>query len=68
MTRLEELMSKLPPELHKEVEEFLEFLLKKQEKKRTGAFKLDWRGELRDLRNRYTSVELQHKAQEWWGD
>ena len=68
MTRLEELMSKLPPELHKEVEEFLEFLLKKQEKKRTGAFKLDWRGELRDFRNRYTSVEIQHKAQEWWGD
>ena len=68
MTRLEELMSKLPPELHKEVEEFLEFLLKKQEKKRTGAFKLDWRGELRDLRSRYTSVEIQHKAQEWWGD
>jgi predicted RNase H-like HicB family nuclease len=30
--------------------------------------KLDWRGGLRDLQDRYTSMELQHKALEWWED
>lgn len=28
----------------------------------------DWGGMLADLGQQYTSVELQHKAQEWWGD
>ncbi len=32
-----------------------------------GELKLDWRGALRDLRDKYTSVELQHKITDWWG-
>jgi hypothetical protein len=68
MTRLEQLVKELPPELHRAAEDFLESLLAKQSPKRKAALKLDWRGGLRDLRDRYTSVELQHKAQEWWGD
>ena len=28
----------------------------------------DWGGALADLGQQYTSVELQHKAREWWGD
>ena len=28
----------------------------------------DWGGALADLGRQYTSVELQHKAKEWWGD
>ena len=27
-----------------------------------------WGGALADLGQHYTSVELQHKAMEWWGD
>lgn len=30
--------------------------------------KLDWGGALADLAGQYTSVELQHKANEWRGD
>jgi hypothetical protein len=30
--------------------------------------KADWGGALADLSRQYTSVELQHKALEWWGD
>jgi hypothetical protein len=30
--------------------------------------KQDWAGGLADLAKEFTSVELQHKAQEWWGD
>jgi len=68
MTRLEQLIKELPPELHREAEDFLEFLLAKRPRKRKATLKLDWRGGLRDLRDKYTSVELQHKALEWWGD
>jgi hypothetical protein len=68
MTRLEDLIKNLPPDLHREAEDFLEFLLAKRGRKPQGPLKLDWRGALRDFRERYTSVELQHKAQEWWGD
>jgi len=68
MTRLEQLVKELPPELHRAAEDFLESLLAKRARKRKEALKLDWRGGLGDLRDRYTSVELQHKAQEWWGD
>ena len=28
--------------------------------------KLDWRGALSDMRDDYTSVELQHKILDWW--
>ena len=30
--------------------------------------KADWGGALADLGRQYTSVELQHKSMEWWGD
>jgi hypothetical protein len=68
MTRLEELIKKLPPELHQEAEDFLELLVGKRVRKPQGPLKLEWRGALRHLRDRYTSVELQHKAFEWRGD
>ena len=48
MTRLEQLVKELPPELHRAAEDFLESLLAKQSRKRKGALKLDWRGGLRD--------------------
>jgi len=69
---LKELIDQLPPELLQEVQDFVEFLLEKKafkfKKEKKGELKLDWRGALRDLRAKYTSVELQHKALEWWGD
>lgn len=68
MKTLEELIKELPPELRQEVEDFVQFLLEKRARKPKGQLKLDWRGALRDLRDQYTSVQLQHKALEWWGD
>ena len=29
------------------------------------GFRFDWEGGLSDLKEKYTSVELQHKASEW---
>lgn len=44
MTRLEELVKDLPPEMHKEAEYFLEFLLEKSRRPQKAALKLNWWG------------------------
>ena len=68
MKTLVELIAQLPPEMQREVQDFVEFLLEKRVSKPKGELRLDWRGALRDLREKYTSVELQHKLLEEWGD
>jgi len=65
MKSLEERIRNLPPALKKEVEEFVASLLRKRRKKSRGKLKMGWAGALRDLRGKYTSVELQHKISEW---
>ena len=69
---LKELIDQLPPEFQEEVRDFVEFLLEKKvlrpKREKEGKLRLDWRGALRELRGKYTSVELQHKVLEWWGD
>jgi len=42
--------------------------LKKYKKKKKGRLELSWRGALRELRNKFSSVELQQKSLDWWGD
>ena len=64
---LEEMVKNLPLEIQEEVRDFVEFLLEKRIRKPQAKLRLEWRGALRDLRSQYTSVELQHKALEWWG-
>jgi hypothetical protein len=66
---LKELIEKLPPDLQKEVKDFVEFLVEKNIKRRKKVrLELSWRGALRELRNKFSSVELQHKSLDWWGD
>lgn len=65
MTRIEELIRELPPELHREVEDFVEFLLEKRLKRLRVKPNFGWAGALKDLRSQYTSVELQHQISEW---
>ena len=62
---LEELVKELPPEFRKEVRDFVEFLLEKRSRQIRGKPKFDWAGALKDLRDQYTSVELQHKISDW---
>ncbi len=62
-----EMIESLPPELQQEVKEFVEELRRREQEKREHL-KLTWRGALRDLRDRYTSVELQHQIRDWWAD
>ena len=65
---LEEIVKELPPEIEAEVRDFIEFLLMKRERKAGRPLRQDWAGALRELREQYTSEELQHKALEWRGD
>lgn len=65
MRSLEERIRELPPELRHEIEDFLEFLLEKSRRRPRGRPTFSWAGALRDLRDQYTSVELQHRISEW---
>jgi len=64
--RITTLVSQMPPELQQEVEDFVQLLFKRRVRKPKRELKLDWRGALSDMKDQYTSVELQHKALDWW--
>jgi len=64
MRSLEEKIKDLPPGYRQEVEDFVEFILEKRLKKKMEKPKFDWAGAAKDLRDRYSSVELQHKILE----
>ncbi len=64
---IEEILSELPLKLKYELLEYAKLLrkkykLEKAEKKK--GFKFDWEGILTELKDRYTSVNLQHKIME----
>jgi len=62
---LVEIIEKLPPELQEEVRDFAQFLLERRAKKPKGKPKFEWAGALKELRDRYTSVDLQHEISKW---
>ena len=53
----------LPEKIQKQVMDYIEFLIVKysDEKKTKQQFKFDWENGLSELKNQYSSVELQHK-------
>jgi len=69
MKSLEEIMKELPPDLQREVRDFAEFLLDKNKDAKKGRrMSLGWAGALSEHRDKYTSLELQKKALEWWDE
>ncbi len=69
MKTLEEttkLIAQLRPELKQEVDDFVEFLRERRDRPRRNKPRLDWAGGLSEYRDKFTSVELQHKALDWW--
>ena len=61
-------LDELSEELQREVLDYIDFLIMKHYKhkeEKKGELKFDWEGGLSDLKEKYTSVELQHKATEW---
>lgn len=65
MQKLGELVEQLPPDLYREVEHFVEFLLQKYAKQPKEKPGFEWAGALRELRGDCSSVDLQHKIAEW---
>jgi mRNA-degrading endonuclease RelE of RelBE toxin-antitoxin system len=68
MENIEEIIRKLPPELQREVKDFVNFLIEKRARKQGVKLRQDWAGALKDYRDKYSSLELQRKALEWRGD
>jgi hypothetical protein len=54
----------LPKQIQKQISDYIEFLLSKYPKKddKNKKFNFDWEDGLSELKNDYTSVELQHHA------
>lgn len=61
---VKELVEQLPPDIQQEVKDFAEFLLEKRRQQAKGKPNFGWAGALKDLRDDYTSVELQHEIAE----
>ncbi|MBP7964015.1 MAG: DUF2281 domain-containing protein [Caldilineaceae bacterium] len=64
--RLLVIVDQLLPAQQQEVEDFAQFLANKYRRQKTLHLKQEWAGALKELRDEYTSVELQHKSLEWW--
>jgi hypothetical protein len=63
--KLEELVKKLPRDKQQEVLDFAQALLAKKSKRKSRKLRLDWFGGLKEIRDQYTSLELQKKALDW---
>ena len=63
--KIEKEIIELPIDLQEEVVDFIEFLKVKRDKKDKKKLGFSWIGGLKELRGKYTSVELQHKINEW---
>lgn len=63
---IESKIQSLPDDLKNEVIDFIDFLImKRKNKKYAGGFNFEWEGGLSDIKDQYSSVNLQHQATKW---
>ncbi|MGH7453709.1 MAG: DUF2281 domain-containing protein [bacterium] len=65
---LEHLVGKLPADLKKEVHDFAQFLVEKRTGRKQQKLRLSWAGKLNEFQDKFSAIELQKKALEWWGE
>lgn len=58
---IDDMVRELPIERRAEVRDFVEFLLAKQHSRSRRKPQFDWAGALKDMRDEFTSVDLQHE-------
>ena len=58
---INEMINELAPGQQTEVRDFVEFLLAKQRASPNQKPQFDWAGALKDMRDDYTAVDLQHE-------
>jgi len=65
--KIDTIIRDMPFSLKKEVLDYSEYLLKKYRKRKIQeqGFSFDWEGGLLELKDDLTSVQLQHKINEW---
>jgi hypothetical protein len=61
-----ELVSGLAPESQQQVRDFVKALMAKQQRQKDSP-EFDWADSLTELRDKYTSVDLQHQISRWRG-
>ncbi|MEA3476457.1 MAG: DUF2281 domain-containing protein [Candidatus Cloacimonadota bacterium] len=63
---IESKLNSLPDNLKREVLDFINFLItKKMHETIPAQFDFTWEGGLSDIKDQYSSVELQHQSTEW---
>ncbi|MHB8777551.1 MAG: DUF2281 domain-containing protein [Anaerolineales bacterium] len=65
MESLDVLVRQLPPDLQKEVSEFIGYLLEREQQKHGRKLRQTWAGALRKYQKQYSALELQKKSMEW---
>jgi len=65
---LQEVIKKLSPDKQNEVISYAKKLLEKETNLHGTKMNLSWAGALKEYKNQYTSLDLQKKALQWWGD
>ena len=68
MDPLDKKFAELPLDVKIEVIYFIELLerkKRKEKKRKKKKLEFSWVGGLKELKDKYTSVELQHKINEW---
>jgi hypothetical protein len=65
---LEHLVDELPADLKKEVYDFARFLAEKRTARKQQTLRLSWAGKLSEFQDKFSAIELQKKALEWWGE
>ena len=65
---LEEMVREVPSQYRAELRIYVESLLARRSVEQPGKLQFAWAGALEALRDRYTSVELQHRIARWRAD
>ena len=68
MKKIDDLIEQLSPELQDEVFDFAQFLLKTKIQPKQKKLRMSWAGGLKEFRDEFTSLKLQKKSLEWWGN
>jgi hypothetical protein len=63
--KIVQMVGELPPNLQQEVEDFVEFLLEKSQREPKYTPTFVWAGALQEMRQEYSSVDLQHQISGW---
>jgi len=65
---IEKKLKELPPEMQQEVVDFIDFLIMRKEKSihsGENSFNFKWANGLSELKEKYSSVDLQRKSMDW---